>query len=92
MTTWQVLKWHDHETADNVIHDTWVDVGTTESETSFYVGHDAPQRVGETYGNGSYLLLNDDGRYARLRIGVREEFYEIEAEPDTSEAIMEREG
>lgn len=87
MTTWEVLKWDDSEEPP-----VWYENGPLEGE---YYGP-AANEVGMRHGSGTFLLLSQDGRYVRIVVGARTEFYEVsveEAEPEplSAAAVMERE-
>ncbi len=91
MTTWQVLKKVFISRVTDGKQDGWGygEVGTHESNSQYWIGGSAAQALGEKFGAGEFLLLNDD-RVQRLTVAERTEFYEDKAE-DT-EAIMAREG
>ncbi len=53
---WTVLRRRDN--SDNEGRPHWVEVGTIETETSYYIGWDAPQEIGLLGGPGEYLLIH----------------------------------
>ncbi len=92
MTTWTVLKNH----GAGGMTAGWVEMGTHESDSPYWLGPNTAQGLGEAFGAGEFLLLSDDERYKRITVGERTEFYEVETEtednspPLNAEQIVEQ--
>ncbi len=91
MTTWTVFKRGEFGPVAAV---GWVEVGTYDSDSPYWLGTHAAQTLGTQQGAGEYLLLSDE-RYKRITV-VERTVYEEEVPPepvgDSVEATMEREG
>ncbi len=93
MTQWKVLK-HDEEADEEFAHgeQAWNLIGTHESESTYSLHYerDLAQSLGESFGAGEFLLLDDEGqRYEKITIGERQDFYEVEDEtPDHFEGSI----
>ncbi len=91
MIVWNVLRSEIVGQSDTVDEWAWREIGQYTSENTYLYGPNVAEEIGKKYGAGEYLLLAGEGRYTRITVGSRQEFYEVEAE-DTAEAIMAREG
>ncbi len=72
---WTVLRRRD--TTDNEGRVAWVEVGSITTDTSYYIGWDAPQQIGALGGPGEYLLLHD-GRFQRMALTAETRYSQVE--------------
>ncbi len=87
MMTWTVYRQRDD---DAEYPPALIEVGTHESEQSYYLGPNFAQTLGEKFGAGEYLLLSDEGgNFKRIVVGSREEFFEVEDEGDLSNGFID---
>ncbi len=75
---WTVLK-RDPKADEVFVGPVWVEVGAIITDTSYYIGWDAPQEIGLLFGPGEYLLLHD-GRFQRMTITAETRYSQVEEE------------
>ncbi len=74
---WTVLKFDDRDVDEGGV--LWREVGKITTDTSYYIGWDAPQQIGALGGTGEYLLLHD-GRFERMTLTAETRYSQVEEE------------